>query len=337
MVVVMQAGADEAQVEAVIGRLSNFGFDVHRSSGVNQIVLGAIGVQPDFDTRQVRVMAGVADVYRVTEPYKFASRTWKNENTAIDINGELIGAGKITLVAGPNMVESEEQLEQIATLLAAQNISFLRADIYRPETSPYSFKGLGASGIKILKDVTDRHGLRVVSKVSGPEMVEQMADVADIYHIRANHMQNYDLLKAVGQAGKPVLLKRGLAATVKEWLMSAEHILAEGNMKVILCEGGIRTFEHYTRNTLDISAIPVVKERSHLPIFADPSHGTGLRNKVTPMARAAIAAGADGLVIEVHPDPENAKIEGPQALFFEELVELISQIKQIAAAINREL
>ena len=331
----MQAGADDALVEAVIGRLSEFGFDVHRSSGIHQTVLGAIGVQPDFDERQVKVMAGVAEVYRVTEPYKFASRTWKQENTTIDVKGVKIGGDEVVIIAGPNMFESEEQLEQIAALLEQQNIRFLRADIHRPEVSPYSFKGVGASGLGALRSVADRHNLRVVSKVTGPDMVEKMADYTDVFHVRASHMQNFDLLKAVGQTGKPVFLKRGLSATIEEWLMSAEHILAEGNMQVILCEGGIRTFERYTRNTLDLSAIPVVQERSHLPIFADPSHGTGIRNKVLPMARAAVAAGADGLMLELHPDPPHARSEGAQALFFEQFVELLNQVKQIAAAIGR--
>ena len=335
MVVVMQAGANDALVEAVIGRLSEFGFDVHRSSGVNQTVLGAIGVQPDFDERQVKVMAGVAEVYRVTEPYKFASRAWKQENTTINVDGIEIGGDKVVMIAGPNLLESEEQLDKVAALLAENGVSFMRADVHRPEMSPYSFKGVGESGLGTLRSVADRYGLRVVSKVTGAAMVDKMADYTDIFHVRASHMKNYDLLKAVGQTGKPVFLKRGLSATIEEWLMSAEHILAEGNMQVILCEGGIRTFERYTRNTLDLSAIPVIHERSHLPVFADPSHGTGLRNKVLPMARAAIAAGADGLMLEVHPDPARARSEGAQALFFEQFVELLNQVKQIAAAIGR--
>lgn len=335
MVVVMQAGAAEQQVEAVIGKLSELGFDVHRSSGIHQTVLGAIGVKPDFDVRLVKVMQGVAKVYRVTEPYKFASRTWKKENTTITIDGVEVGGNNIILMAGPNMLEDEAQLEQIASHIAAAGASFLRADIHRPEMSPYSFQGLGASGLKILRDVADRHKLRVVSKVTGPDMVEKMFDYVDVYHIRASHMQNYDLLRAVGRTQKPVFLKRGLSATIEEWLMSAEYILAEGNMQVVLCEGGIRTFERYTRNTLDLSAIPVVKERSHLPIFADPSHGTGYRNKVTPMALAAVAAGADGLMIEVHPNPAEARSEGAQALFFDQFVELVNQVRQIASAIGR--
>ena len=335
MVVVMQAGSDEQQIETVIGRLSDLGFDVHRSSGVHQTVLGAIGVQPDFDVRQVQVLPGVSEVYRVTEPYKFASRAWKKENTRFDVGGIEIGGSDIVVMAGPNMVESEKQLDAVARFLVEQRIGFLRADVYRPRSSPYSFKGLGDAGAKILRNVADRHDLRVVCKVNGPDMVERLADVIDVYHVRAEHMQYYDLLKALGNAKKPVFLKRGLSATVEDWLMSAEHILVEGNERVILCEGGIRTFERYTRNTMDLSAIPVLKERSHLPVFADPSHGTGLRNKVIPMARAAVAAGADGLMIEVHPDPSSAKNEGAQALHFSEFADLLEQVRLIATAIGR--
>ena len=337
MVVVMQAGAGERQIENVIGMLSQLGFDVHRSSGVNQTVLGAIGVKPDFDMRRVKVLEGVADVYRVTEPYKFASRTWKKENTRLDVRGIELGGNDVVIIAGPNMVEDEDQLESTAQFLVERGIGFLRADIYRPRLSPYSFKGLGDAGAQILREVANRHDLRVVSKVNSPEMVERMADLIDVYHIRADQMQNFDLLKSVGATKKPVFLKRGLSATIEEWLMSAEHILAEGNSQAILCEGGIRTFERYTRNTMDLSAIPVIKERSHLPIFADPSHGTGLRDKVIPMARAAVAAGADGLMIEVHPEPASAKNEGAQALSFQGFEELLEQVRLIATAIGRGL
>ena len=335
MVVVMQAGADDREIESVIGRLSQLGFDVHRSSGIHQTVLGAIGVKPDFDLRQVKVLAGVAEVYRVTEPYKFASRTWKQENTQFSIKDIDIGGNDVVVMAGPNMVESEEQLVAVSEFLVSHGVGFLRADIYRPRASPYSFKGLGDDGAKILRDVADQYNLRVVSKVNSPDMVERMGDFIDVFHVRAEHMQNYDLLKLLGATAKPVFLKRGLSATIEDWLMSAEHILSGGNSKLILCEGGIRTFERYTRNTLDLSAIPVLKERSHLPVFADPSHGTGLRNKVIPMARAAVAAGADGLMIEVHPDPASAKSEGAQALFFNDFSELLQQVRLIAEAIGR--
>ncbi len=337
MVVVMQVGASEPLIEAVIGQLSELGFDVHRSSGTNQTVLGAIGVKPNFDIRQVQIMPGVAEVYRVTEPYKFASRTWKKENTRIQVGEHLIGGEEITLISGPNMVEDEEQLDAVAAFVASHGGKFLRADIDRPRSSPYHFRGHGISSLELLRSVADRHGLLVVTKVNGPHLVDQMRDHVDLFHISAHHMQNYDLLKRVGQSDKPVILKRGLSATIKEWLMSAEHILSEGNAHVILCEGGIRTFEDYTRNTLDLSSIPVLKEKSHLPVIVDPSHGTGFRDKVTPMARAAVAAGADGLMIETHPNPLRALVEGAQALFFQEYVELLRQVQIIASAVGRKI
>ena len=335
MVVVMQVGASTSLIEAVIGQLSELGFDVHRSSGVNQTVLGAIGVRPDFDIRQVQVMEGVSKVYRVTEPYKFASRTWRKENTQFDVNGHRIGGTAITVIAGPNMVESEEQLDKVAGYIADLGGAFLRADIDRPRSSPYSFPGHGISSLKLLRSVADNHNLSVVSKVNSANMVESMFEHVDVFHVSAHHMQNYELLKTIGEAKKPVILKRGLSATIEEWLMSAEYILKEGNTEVVLCEGGIRTFEKYTRNSLDLSSVPVVKERSHLPIIVDPSHATGFRNKVTPMARAAIAAGADGVMIETHPEPLKALSEGAQALFFEEYVELLEQVQVIASSIGR--
>ena len=335
MVVVMQVGASRPLIEAVIGQLSELGFDVHRSSGINQTVLGAIGVQPDFDIRRVQVMEGVAEVYRVTEPYKFTSRTWRQENTQFDVNGHTIGGSKLILISGPNMVEDEEQLEKTAEYVAALGGKFLRADIDRPRSSPYSFPGHGLSSLQLLRTIANRYNLSVVSKINSATMLKEMYDHTDIFHVSAHHMQNYELLKALGEARKPVILKRGLSATIEEWLMSAEYLLKEGNTEVVLCEGGIRTFEKYTRNSLDLSSVPVVKERSHLPVIVDPSHATGFRNKVTPMARAAIAAGADGLMIETHPNPLKALSEGAQALFFEEYIELLEQVQIIASAIGR--
>ena len=335
MVVVMQVGASDTLIEAVIGQLSDLGFDVHRSSGIHQTVLGAIGVKPDFDTRRVRVMPGVAEVYRVTEPYKFASRSWHPENTQVSVEECTIGSEEIAFISGPNMVEDEKQLEEVASFVASQGGTLFRADIYRPRSSPYSFRGHGVKILKVLRDVADRYNLKVVTKVNSSAMVDVMINDVDVFHVSAHHMQNYELLKSIGESGKPVILKRGLSATIEDWLMSAEHILVEGNSNVILCEGGIRTFENYTRNTLDLSSIPAVKERSHLPIIVDPSHGTGLRNKVIPMARAAIAAGADGLMLETHPNPLHAASQGAQALFFDDYIELIKQARLIATAIGR--
>ncbi|MGI9175312.1 MAG: 3-deoxy-7-phosphoheptulonate synthase [Rhodothermales bacterium] len=335
MVVVMQPGAEEARIEAVIGRLNEYGFDVHRSSGAAQVVLGAIGVQPDFDTRHIKVLDGVADVYRVTEPYKFASRSWKGENTTIDVNGVTVGGDEVLVMAGPCAVESEEQMEASAAHVAAHGATFLRGGAYKPRTSPYSFQGLGVEGLQILHAAAQRHDLRAVTEVMEVGQIESIYEYADVFQVGARNMQNFPLLKELGKTDKPIFLKRGASATIDEWLMSAEYVMAGGNQNVILCERGIRTFETYTRNTLDLSAVPVVKKKSHLPVFADPSHGTGLRDKVTPMARAAVAAGADGLMIETHPDPPSALSDGPQSLFFDQFADLMRQIRLIANAIGR--
>lgn len=337
MVVVMETGAPEALVEAVIERLNDFGFDVHRSTGVNQTVLGAIGVKPDFDVRHIKVLDGVADVYRVTEPYKFASRTWKREDTVIDVEGVKVGGNEVVIMAGPCSVESEEQMETTAALVAAQGGSFLRGGAFKPRSSPYSFQGLGEDGLKIMREAADRHGLRVITEVMEAGHIDLIEKYTDVFQVGARNMQNFSLLKDLGRTSKPVFLKRGLSARLEEWLMSAEYVLAHGNPNVILCERGIRTFETYTRNTLDLSAVPIVKKRSHLPIIVDPSHGVGIRDKVIPMARAAIAVGADGLMIEVHPDPAHAFSDGPQSLYFDQFVELMGQIRKIAEVLGREV
>ncbi len=335
MVVVMNAGAPEAQIQAVIERLNRYGFDVHRSSGVQQTVLGAIGVKPDFDVRHIKVLEGVADVYRVTEPYKFASRSWKQENTVVDVGGVGVGGDEVVVMAGPCSVESKEQMEASAAHVAAHGATFLRGGAFKPRSSPYSFQGLGEEGLRILRDAADRHDLRVITEVMEPAQIDVIYPYTDVFQIGARNMQNFSLLKEIGKTDKPVFLKRGLSATVDEWLMSAEYVMAQGNPNVILCERGIRTFETYTRNTLDLSAVPVVKAKSHLPIVVDPSHGTGLRDKVIPMARAAVAAGADGLMVEVHPDPANALSDGPQSLFFDQFAEMMRQMRLIVGALGR--
>jgi len=331
----MNVEAPEQQIQAVVEQLNRYGFDVHRSSGVQQTVLGAIGVKPDFDVRHLKVLDGVADVYRVTEPYKFASRSWKKENSVLDIGGVKVGGEEVVVMAGPCSVESEEQMEASAAHVAAQGAVFLRGGAFKPRSSPYSFQGLGLEGLRILKAAGDRHGLKVITEVMEPAQIDIIYPYADVYQVGARNMQNFSLLKELGRIDKPVFLKRGLSATVEEWLMSAEYVMSEGNAQVILCERGIRTFETYTRNTLDLSAVPVVKAKSHLPIIVDPSHGTGIRDKVIPMARAAVAAGADGLMIETHPDPATAKSDGPQSLFFEQFTALMQQIRLIAQAIDR--
>ncbi len=337
MVVIMEQGASEAQIEAVVDSLNAYGFDVHRSSGVNQTVLGAIGVKPDFDTRKIKVLDGVADVHRVTEPYKFVSRSWKKEDTVFDVNGVTVGGNEVVMIAGPCSVESEEQMEASAAHVAAHGATFLRGGAFKPRTSPYSFQGLGEEGLRYLREAGDRHGLNVITEVMDLSKIDLIYRYTDVFQVGARNMQNFDLLKELGRSDKPVFLKRGASATIEEWLMAAEYVMSEGNPHVILCERGIRTFETYTRNTLDLSAVPVVKTKSHRPIFADPSHGTGIRGKVIPMARAAVAAGADGLMIEVHPDPASALSDGPQSLFFDQFIELMQQIRVIAQAIGRSV
>ncbi len=337
MVVVMKAGATEPQIEAVIENLNAHGFDVHRSSGSQHTVLGAVGVHPEFDSRHVQLLDGVSEVHRVTAPYKFASRTWRDSDTIVSVGDVDIGGNEVAVIAGPCSVESEDQIESCAGHVASCGARFLRGGAYKPRSSPYSFQGLGKPGLEMMRKAADRHDLRVVTEVMDVTRIETIAPFADVLQVGARNMQNYPLLKELGKTEKPVLLKRGLMATIEEWLMSAEYIMAEGNANVILCERGIRTFERSTRNTLDLSAVPVIQSKSHLPIIVDPSHGTGLRNKVIPMARAAVAAGCDGLMIEIHPDPASAKSDGPQSLFFEQFTELMHQIRLIATSIGRSV
>ena len=335
MVVIMEPGAPEPQIEAVISHLNSYGFDVHRSSGVSQTVIGAIGVKPGFDLRVIRVLQGVADVQRVSEPYKFASRSWKKEASVYEIEGTQVGGPEVVVMAGPCSVESPEQIQSTAAHVAACGATFLRGGAFKPRTSPYSFQGLGEEGLRYLRTAADQNGIAVVTEVTQVSKVDMVYSYADVFQVGARNMQNFDLLKEVGRSDKPVFLKRGLSATIEEWLMAAEYIMSQGNSQVILCERGIRTFTSYTRNTLDISAVPVIKKKSHLPVFVDPSHGTGIRGKVLPMARAAVAAGADGLIVEVHPNPGEALSDGPQSLHFDEFVSLMHQIRDIARAIDR--
>lgn len=337
MVVIMEQGASEAQIETVINSLNAYGFDVHRSSGVNQTVLGAIGVKPEFDTRIITLIDGVANVHRVTESYKFVSRSWKKEASVFDIGGVLVGGSEIVVMAGPCSVESEEQMEQTAAHVAAHGATFLRGGAFKPRTSPYSFQGMGQEGLRYLRAAADNQGLQTITEITDLAKIDLAYPYTDVFQVGARNMQNFDLLKELGRSDKPVFLKRGMSATIEEWLMAAEYVMSQGNPHVILCERGIRTFETYTRNTLDLSAVPVAKKKTHLPVFVDPSHGTGIRDKVTPMARAAVAAGADGIMIEVHPDPSMAKSDGPQSLFFDQMAELMRQIRVIAQAIGRSV
>jgi 3-deoxy-7-phosphoheptulonate synthase len=337
MVVVLERSISEENLKNIIEHLEEFGFTVHKSVGVEQIVLGAVGVQPGFDIRQVKILDGVREVYRITEPFKLASRIFRKENTEIKIGDVVIGGNEVVVIAGPCSVESEEQVFMIADLVKRSGAKILRGGAFKPRSSPYAFQGLGKKALDILKKAGEKYNLLVITEVMESTQIAEIADYADILQVGARNMQNYYLLKELGKYNKPVMLKRGLAASIEDWLMSAEYILSGGKSQVMLCERGIRTFETYTRNTFDLSAIPVVHQKSHLPVIADPSHATGLRDKVIPMARAAVAAGADGLMIEVHNDPDKALSDGPQALLPDQFSDLMKQIKGIAEVIGRKI
>lgn len=337
MIVVLEKNVNDKQLENIIKHLEDFGFAIHKSAGEERMILGAIGVQPNFDTRKIKILDGVEEVYRITEPFKLASRSFKKDDTIIKIKNVVIGGNEVSVIAGPCSVESEEQIMIIAELVNKSGVKILRGGAFKPRSSPYSFQGLGEEGLRLLRKAADEFGLLVITEVLENSMIDLVYKYTDIFQVGARNMQNYSLLKELGSAKKPVMLKRGLSATVEDWLMSAEYILSNGNPEVFLCERGIRTFETYTRNTFDISAIPVVHKRSHLPVFADPSHATGLRDKVIPMALAAVAAGADGLMVEVHHDPEKALSDGPQALLPHQFEEMMQQIRLIASVIGRTM
>jgi 3-deoxy-7-phosphoheptulonate synthase len=337
MIVVTEHGATDKQIEEIIRVLNEHGFDVHRSTGIQQTVLGAIGVHPEFDHRQIQLLPGVAEVLRITEQYKLASRAFKREGSVFDVGDVRIGGSQVVVMAGPCSVESEAQIFTIAKLVAASGARILRGGAFKPRTSPYTFQGMGEEGLKLMRSAADEYKLKVVTEVMDRSQIDLVEKYADILQIGARNMQNYTFLKDLGHASKPVLLKRGLSATIEEWLMSAEYILAGGNHQVILCERGIRTFETATRNTLDIGAIPVVQKKSHLPVIADPSHGIGIRDKVIPMARACVAAGADGIIVEVHNDPDHALSDGAQSLFPEQFTQMMKEVRMIAEAIGRSI
>lgn len=337
MIVVLEKNITSAQLKNVVQHLEDSGFAVHKSSGAERTILGAVGVNPTFDTRKIKILDGVEEVYRITEPFKLASRSFKPDDTVIKINDVEIGSNEVIVIAGPCSVENEDQIMKIAEIVKKSGSKILRGGAFKPRTSPYSFQGLGEKGLILLRKAADEFGLLVVTEVLENSMIDLIAKYTDIFQVGARNMQNYSLLKELGSVNKPVMLKRGLSATVEDWLMSAEYILSNGNKNVFLCERGIRTFETYTRNTFDISAIPVVHKRSHLPIIADPSHATGLRDKVIPMARAAVAAGADGLMVEVHHDPEKALSDGPQALLPHQFEDMMTQVKLIADVIGRKM
>ena len=337
MVVVMKELATAEQIQGVIAQLTSMGFDVHRSTGALRTVLGAVGGQRQFDARLLEVLDGVQEVVRITEPYKLASRTFKPDNTVVVLDDLRIGGDEVVVMAGPCSAETEEQVETTAAAVRAAGAKVLRGGAFKPRSSPYSFQGLGEEGLRMLRGAADRHNMKLVSEVMDISQLELIEKYSHILQVGARNMQNFTLLRELGHTRTPVLLKRGISATIEEWLLSAEYILAGGNMNVMLCERGIRTFESYTRNTLDISAIPVVQKLSHLPVLVDPSHGTGRRDKVTPMARAAVAAGADGLLIEVHNDPDHALSDGAQSLFPGQFDRLMAELRIIAPAIGRSI
>jgi 3-deoxy-7-phosphoheptulonate synthase len=336
MLVVMQEGATEAQIQAVIDRLVKVGFDVHRSTGVAHTVLGGVGAR-DFEPADFEVMPGVKNAHRIASPYKLVSRSFCPGGTIVRIGDVEIGGDRVVVMAGPCSVETKEQIDCIAEIVARAGAVAIRGGAFKPRSSPYSFQGLGEEGLQLMREAADRNGLLVVSEVMDHTQIPLLAAYSDILQVGARNMQNYNLLKELGKQRKPVLLKRGIAATIEELLLSAEYIMAGGNYEIILCERGIRTFETYTRNTMDISAIPVVKKLSHLPIIGDPSHGTGRRDKVAAMARAAVAAGADGLLVEVHHDPDHALSDGAQSLYPEQFRELMGQLRLIASAVGRSI
>ena len=336
MVVVMEENASEDAIQKVISRLTEINFDIHRSTGVNQTVLGAIGDKRGLDTRMLELMDGVQKIVPITEPFKLTSRTFQPANTVVKIKDVTIGGDRLVMMAGPCSIESREQIKTIAKFVKETGANILRGGAFKPRSSPYSFQGLGEKGLVLLRDATTENGLISVSEIMESTLIPLLVEYVDILQVGARNMQNFSLLKELGKIRKPVLLKRGMSATIEETLMAAEYIMAGGNYQVILCERGIRTFEKYTRNTLDISAIPVIKKLSHLPIIADPSHATGRRDKVAPMARAAIAAGADGLIIEVHNDPDNALSDGAQSLFPEQFEKLMRELVIIAQAVGKK-
>jgi 3-deoxy-7-phosphoheptulonate synthase len=338
MIVAMQEKATEEQIQGVIERLVEIGFNVHRTTGTVQTILAGVGTPAAFDPKDFEVLNGVSEVHRISSPYKLAGRSFRPEGTIVRFpNGVEVGGQEVIVMAGPCSVESREQIFTAAAQVKAAGAKFLRGGAFKPRSSPYSFQGMGLEGLKLLREVGDETGLLIISEVMEISQIELMMPYVDCFQIGARNMQNFNLLREIGQVRKPTLLKRGIAATIEELLLSAEYILAGGNYDLMLCERGIRTFETYTRNTMDISAIPVIKKLSHLPMLGDPSHGVGRRDKVPAMARAAVAAGADGLLIEVHPNPDKAVSDGAQSLFPEQFEKLMGELRLIATAVGRSL
>lgn len=338
MLVVMRRDATEQEVNGVVAVIEELGYQARPMPGRQRTSIGVVGNDGRVDSSRLAALAGVVEIIHVTKPYKQVSREWRQESTVVRLPGGLaIGGDEIVVMAGPCSVETERQIIEAAIAVRDAGATVLRAGAFKPRSSPYAFQGLGASGLKLLRRAREESGLLIVTEAMDPEGVDLVAEVADIIQIGARNMQNYSLLKKAGRTAKPVLLKRGLAATIQELLLAAEYLLAEGNQDVILCERGVRGFDPATRNLFDLSAVPVVHALSHLPIIADPSHGTGRRQMVVPMARAAVAAGADGLLVEVHPHPEQALSDGAQSLDPAEFRQLMHEARPIAEAIGRHI
>jgi 3-deoxy-7-phosphoheptulonate synthase len=338
MIVAMQDAATEEHIQSVIERMVELGFAVHRTTGAAQTILAGVGTPQAFDVAEFTVLPGVQDAYRISSPYKLAGRNFRPEGTKIKFaNGVVVGGEEVVLMAGPCSVESKEQINLSAKQVAESGCKFLRGGAFKPRSSPYSFQGMGIEGLKIMREAADKNGLLVITEVMEISQIEPMLPYIDVFQIGARNMQNFNLLRELGHVRKACLLKRGIAATIEEVLLSAEYILSGGNYDLMLCERGIRTFETYTRNTMDVSAIPVLKKLTHLPVFGDPSHGVGKRDLVPALALASVAAGADGLLMEMHPNPDKAMSDGAQSLFPEQLNKLNAQLKQLAPIVGRTL
>jgi len=338
VLIVMRHGATEEEIRKVVAVIQEMGYQARPMPGAQRTAVGLVGNDGRVDASRLEALGGVQEIIHVSKPYKQVSREWQAENTVVRLAGGVaIGGNDVVAIAGPCSVETEKQIIEAARQVREAGAVILRGGAWKPRSSPYSFQGLGRPGLKLLAKAREETGLLICTEAMDPESLGYVAEVADIIQIGARNMQNFSLLKAAGRAGKPVLLKRGIAATITELLLSAEYLLAEGNHDVILCERGVRTFDTLTRNLLDLTAIPVVQKLSHLPIIADPSHGTGLREKVIPMARAAVAAGADGIIVEVHPNPEDALSDGAQSLYPDQFNQLMREVRVIAEVIGRRV
>ena len=337
MIIVMERDADEAQIKEVSSVVENNGLEVFVSSGVARTVIHGLGNKSGVDLKQFEGLSGVEKVVSILKPYKLASREFKEEDTVIKVGNTVVGGSKLNIMAGPCAVEDKEQYIETALKVKEAGADILRGGSFKPRTSPYSFQGLGEPGLKIMAEAREKTGLPIVTEILDPKDIDAVNEYSDILQIGARNMQNFNLLKDVGRLQKPILLKRGLSATIEEWLMAAEYIMSEGNYQVILCERGIRTFETATRNTLDLSAVPVIKKLSHLPIVVDPSHATGKRDLVAPLAKGAVAVGADGLMIEVHNNPAKALCDGPQSLVPEQFAELLNELRPIGDLFGKKV